>query len=138
MPIPRRRGVLGGLLLVLLGLWAALIPFVGPYFNFEFVSDKAWDWTSDRFWLSVLPGAVIALGGLPGAAGAPTGLPDGLNRRLDDRPQRGLGQGLGLQAWLGVRGPVLVGAPLPGVDLREDAVGTEHPRDRLGHSPRHQ
>jgi hypothetical protein len=64
MPISRRRGVPGGLLIALLGLWAALIPFVGPYFDFEFGSDETWKWTTDRLWLDVLPGAVALLGGL--------------------------------------------------------------------------
>src|ERR1019366_8922475 len=31
--IPRRRGSLCGILLVLLGAWGALIPLVGPYFH---------------------------------------------------------------------------------------------------------
>jgi hypothetical protein len=64
MPIERRRGVPGGFLLLLLGLWAGLVPFIGPYFDFSFGSDQTWQWTADRFWLNVLPGAVIALGGL--------------------------------------------------------------------------
>ena len=34
--IPRTRGALGGFLLMLCGIWAALIPFVGPYFNFAY------------------------------------------------------------------------------------------------------
>jgi hypothetical protein len=62
--IPRRRGALTGLLLVLLGLWAALIPFVGPYFNYQIGTTNTWDWSVDRLWLSVLPGAAAVLGGL--------------------------------------------------------------------------
>lgn len=62
--IPRRRGALTGLLLLLLGVWAALIPFVGPYFNFQIGTTSTWDWSVDRLWLSVLPGAAAALGGL--------------------------------------------------------------------------
>jgi hypothetical protein len=31
--VPRSRGVLSGLLLVLLGAWGALVPFVGPDFH---------------------------------------------------------------------------------------------------------
>jgi hypothetical protein len=61
----RRRGQAGGgLLLMLLGAWGALIPFVGPYFGYAFTPDKAWTYTSGRFWLSVLPGAAAFLGGL--------------------------------------------------------------------------
>jgi hypothetical protein len=62
--IPRRRGAVTGLLLVILGLWAALIPFVGPYFNYQIGTTSTWDWSMDRLWLSVLPGAAAALGGL--------------------------------------------------------------------------
>jgi hypothetical protein len=51
-------------LLILLGAWGALIPFVGPYFNFAFSPDQEWFWTTARGWLEVLPGAATALGGL--------------------------------------------------------------------------
>lgn len=60
----RSRGAASGLLLILLGAWGALIPFVGPLFNFAFSPDQAWTWTTGRGWLEVLPGAVTALGGL--------------------------------------------------------------------------
>lgn len=61
----RRRGQVGsGLLLMLLGAWGAIIPFVGPYFDYAYTPDKAWTYTSGRFWLSILPGAVVVLGGL--------------------------------------------------------------------------
>jgi hypothetical protein len=62
--IRRRRQVGSGLLLMLLGAWGALIPFVGPYFGYAFTPDKAWTYTSGRFWLSILPGAAAVLGGL--------------------------------------------------------------------------
>jgi hypothetical protein len=62
--IPRRRGAATGFLLVLLGLWGALIPFVGPYFNYQIGTTSTWDWSMDRLWLSVLPGAAAVLGGL--------------------------------------------------------------------------
>jgi hypothetical protein len=64
MPIAPRRGVPGGLILFLLGVWAALIPFVGPYFGYGFTPDETWHWTTNRLWLDVLPGAAAALGGL--------------------------------------------------------------------------
>ncbi len=64
MAIPRSRGAASGFLLVLLGLWGALIPFVGPYFDFAYDPDQPWVWTSGRGWLQVLPGAVTVLGGL--------------------------------------------------------------------------
>ena len=64
MQIPRSRGAASGFLLVLLGAWGALIPFVGPYFDWAFTPDQEWVWTIGRGWLEVLPGAVTAMGGL--------------------------------------------------------------------------
>jgi hypothetical protein len=62
--IPASRGALVGTLLVVLGIWGALIPLVGPYFNYEFGSDTTWDVTWQRVWLDILPGAALVLGGL--------------------------------------------------------------------------
>lgn len=64
MRVPRSRGAFTGLLLVILGVWGALIPFIGPYFNYEYQSDQTWVWTAARFWLEVLPGIATAVGGL--------------------------------------------------------------------------
>jgi hypothetical protein len=64
LQMPRSRGALSGFLLLLLGIWGALIPFVGPYFDFAFTPDQEWTWTTARGWLEVLPGAVTAVGGL--------------------------------------------------------------------------
>jgi hypothetical protein len=61
--IPRTRGALSGLLLILLGAWGALIPFVGPYFHYAYTPDKAWQYTTGRLWLEILPGIAAALGG---------------------------------------------------------------------------
>ena len=61
--IPRSRGALGGFLLMLCGIWGALIPFVGPYFNFAYTPNTTWDWTAARFWLEVLPGLGAFVGG---------------------------------------------------------------------------
>jgi hypothetical protein len=61
---PRSRGALTGFGLVLLGAWGALIPFVGPYFDYAYTPDKTWTWTAARFWLQVLPGAAAFLAGL--------------------------------------------------------------------------
>src|SRR3978361_710779 len=60
--IPRSRGAVIGLLLVLLGAWGALIPFVGPNFDFAYTSGQAW--TAARGWLEVLPGVATVVGGL--------------------------------------------------------------------------
>jgi hypothetical protein len=58
------RGRVAGSILVLLGAWGAIIPFVGPYFGYAYTPDKVWVYTSGRLWLSVLPGAAAFLGGL--------------------------------------------------------------------------
>ncbi len=67
-PALANRGRTTGTLLILLGAWGGLIPFVGPYFSFAYTPDKAWAYTSGRLWLSVLPGAAALLGGLVVAA----------------------------------------------------------------------
>jgi len=59
----RSRGAFSGFMLILLGLWGALIPFVGPYFHFAYTPDKAWTYTTGRLWLELLPGAAVFLGG---------------------------------------------------------------------------
>jgi hypothetical protein len=62
--VRRSHGAIVGVLLVLLGVWGAVIPFVGPYFHYAYTPDKAWDATAGRMWLEVLPGAVVFLSGL--------------------------------------------------------------------------
>jgi MFS family permease len=62
--VRRSRGVLSGLLLVLLGIWGALVAFVGPYFHYAYTPDKAWTYTTGRLWLEILPGVAAVLGGL--------------------------------------------------------------------------
>jgi hypothetical protein len=59
----RSRGAFSGFLLILLGLWGALIPFVGPYFHFAYTPDTAWTYNTARLWLEILPGAAVFLGG---------------------------------------------------------------------------
>jgi hypothetical protein len=62
--MPRSRGAVSGLLLVILGAWGALIPFVGPHFNFAYTPDRDWTWTTARGWLEVYPGVTTVVGGL--------------------------------------------------------------------------
>ncbi len=62
--IPRRRGAINGLLLVLLGAWGALIPLIGPYFSLAYTPDTAWTFTGNRLVLNILPGLAVLLGGL--------------------------------------------------------------------------
>ena len=62
--MPRSRGALTGLLLILLGAWGALVPFFGPNIDWAYMADPAWTWTTAKGWLEVLPGAAAAVGGL--------------------------------------------------------------------------
>jgi hypothetical protein len=62
--VPRSRGALSGVLLILLGAWGALIPLVGPYFHYAYTPDTAWSLTSGRIWLEIAPGAAAFIGGL--------------------------------------------------------------------------
>jgi hypothetical protein len=64
MRLPRTTGALSGVLVVVLGIWGALIPFVGPYFHYSFASNASWHFTASRVWLDVVPGVVAVLGGL--------------------------------------------------------------------------
>jgi hypothetical protein len=64
MRIARSTGAVSGLLIALLGVWGALIPFVGPYFDYSFGVNSTWHYTADRLWLCILPGAAALLGGL--------------------------------------------------------------------------
>jgi len=59
----RSRGAFSGFLLILLGLWGALIPFIGPYFHYAYTPDTAWSYNTGRLWLELLPGAAVFLGG---------------------------------------------------------------------------
>ncbi len=51
--VPRSRGALSGVVLVVLGACGALIPFIGP-----------WVYTPARLWLEIVPGVAAAAGGL--------------------------------------------------------------------------
>lgn len=62
--VRRSEGAIVGVLLVLLGIWGALIPFVGPYFHYSYTPNRTWDGTAGRLWLEVLPGAVAFASGL--------------------------------------------------------------------------
>jgi hypothetical protein len=62
--ISRSRGVLSGVLLLLLGAWGGLIAFIGPYFHYAYTPDVAWTYNTGRLWLNILPAAGAFAGGL--------------------------------------------------------------------------
>jgi hypothetical protein len=62
MRMRRSRGAASGFLLILLGVWGAAVPFIGPHYDFAFSPGQ--DWSAARGWLEVLPGAATVLGGL--------------------------------------------------------------------------
>ena len=65
MAIPRSRGAVSGAVPFILGIWGAIIPFVGPYFHYAFINDRGFSWpTTGRLWLDIIPGVVAALAGL--------------------------------------------------------------------------
>ena len=64
MRIRRSHGILGGTLIALLGIWGALVPFVGPYFHYAYTPDKAWTYDHGRLLLEILPGAAALFGGM--------------------------------------------------------------------------
>lgn len=63
MRIPRSRGATSGVLLLLAGLWGALVPLFGHVFGFAYAQDAGWRWTAATGWLEVLPGLATVLGG---------------------------------------------------------------------------
>lgn len=63
--MPRTRGAATGFLVFLLGLWGAIVPFIGPWFHYAFINYNGFSLpTWGRIWLSVLPGALAMLAGL--------------------------------------------------------------------------
>lgn len=62
--VPRSRGAVSGILLIIFGAFGFLAPLIGPWFSFGFSPNKSWQFSNARFWLELLPGAVTVLGGL--------------------------------------------------------------------------
>lgn len=56
--------MLAGLIILVLGVWAGLVAFIGPYFHYAFINHQTWHWTMGRLWLNVIPGAVAVFAGL--------------------------------------------------------------------------
>jgi hypothetical protein len=62
--VPRRRGAINGLLLVLLGAWGGIVPFIGPQIGLHYTADAAWTLSWAKVWLDIVPGAAVLIGGL--------------------------------------------------------------------------
>src|SRR5215468_1296902 len=110
MRVPWTRGATSGVLLVILGAWAGIVPFIGPYLNFAYTpsTNTAWVWTEARGWFEVAPGAAAFAGGLL--------LLTSTNRAIAI-----------LGAWLGVAGGawLIVGPSL--TDVLNKSIGTPDP-----------
>ena len=110
MRVPWTRGATSGVLLIILGAWAAIVPFIGPYLNFAYTpsTNTAWIWTESRGWFEVAPGAAAFAGGLL--------LLFSTNRAVAI-----------LGAWLGVAGGawLIVGPSL--TDVLNKSIGTPDP-----------
>ena len=61
LAMPRSRGAASGFLLILLGIWGAMAPFIGPRLDFAFSPDAGW--SAARGWLEVAPGIATIIGG---------------------------------------------------------------------------
>ena len=55
---------IAGVLIVVLGTFGLIIPFVGPLFDFGMGPEPAWVLTMSRLVRHVIPGVVVILGGL--------------------------------------------------------------------------
>lgn len=64
LTIPRSRGAVTGVVLVLLGIWAGLIHFVGPYFDYQADLADVWTFTWSRLWFGIVPGVAAIIAGL--------------------------------------------------------------------------
>lgn len=108
--VPRSRGGASGVLLILLGAWGGLAPFIGNYLHFGYTPDKAWAYTSGRLWLSIVPGAAALLGGLlvAGASNRAVGWFGAFLAALGG-------------AWF------VVGAPVTGVLVKSGSINPGHP-----------
>lgn len=57
-----RQARAAGVLVGVVGLWGALIPFVGPTFGYSMGGVPAWTWSESHLTLHLAPGVVAVLG----------------------------------------------------------------------------
>src|SRR5260370_12696447 len=68
---PRVRGAFNGVMVILLGVWGGLLPFVGPYLHSAYTPpNTAWHFTPARLWRETWAGAGVVLGGVLGTLSA--------------------------------------------------------------------
>jgi hypothetical protein len=70
--VPRFSLGVAGLLLVVLGAWGGIVPFIGPTFGFSADGKGSWHWELTHALLSLAPGAAALLAGLLIMTGAGT------------------------------------------------------------------
>ena len=61
--VRKRRSVVAGVLLIVLGVWGGLAHFVGPYFHYAYTPDTVWHVSMARVWLEIVPAAAAVVGG---------------------------------------------------------------------------
>jgi len=67
MPVPSNvsgRAKIAGGVLLMLGLWGALVPFIGPSFGYGMGGVAAWTWTESHATLHLAPGVAAIVGTL--------------------------------------------------------------------------
>ena len=60
-----------GLLTLLVGAWAGIVPFVGPLFGYNATGTPAWTWNLEHALVWLVPGAVAVVFGMTMLALAP-------------------------------------------------------------------
>jgi hypothetical protein len=61
-----------GLMALLVGTWAAIAVYIGPYFGYRPTTSQTWAWNTQNWMLHLAPGAAAALAGLILLAVGPT------------------------------------------------------------------
>ena len=64
LTVPRFSLGVAGLLVVLLGAWGGIVPFLGPTFGYSADGTGSWYWDLAHAILSLVPGVAACLAGL--------------------------------------------------------------------------
>ncbi len=62
LPNYSRKVRTGAVIVGILGIWGALIPFVGPSFGYGMGTTQSWQWSESHLTLHLAPGLVAVLG----------------------------------------------------------------------------